>query len=134
MTTANAALYRVSLPVPDIAQAARFYGEVEAPGERVSPGRHYFDCAGTILSLYDPVADGDGLEGGWHHHPSQYLYFAVADIAAMRDRVMASGASDVTDIREFPWGERAFYARDPFGSPIASVEESTTFRGGGFFK
>lgn len=64
MTTANAALYRVSLPVPDIAQAARFYGEVEAPGERVSPGRHYFDCAGTILALYDPVADGDGLEGG----------------------------------------------------------------------
>ncbi len=30
-------------------------------GERVSPGRHYFDCEGVILACFDPRADGDGM-------------------------------------------------------------------------
>ena len=53
-------LYRVIHPVKDIEIAARFYSEVlDASGERISPGRHYFDCEGTILACYDPIADGD---------------------------------------------------------------------------
>ena len=45
-------LYRVIIPVADIEQAAHFYGTVFAVnGERVSPGRHYFDCGGTTLAL-----------------------------------------------------------------------------------
>jgi predicted enzyme related to lactoylglutathione lyase len=36
-----AKLYRVILPVNDIEAAAQFYGDVfQAPGKRVSPGRH----------------------------------------------------------------------------------------------
>jgi catechol 2,3-dioxygenase-like lactoylglutathione lyase family enzyme len=54
-------LFRVILPVTDIEEAKKFYGLVLGmPGERVSPGRHYFDCGGTVLACYDPVADGDG--------------------------------------------------------------------------
>jgi hypothetical protein len=53
-------LYRVILPVRGIDSAAAVYARLlEKPGARISPGRHYFDCGGTILACYDPVADGD---------------------------------------------------------------------------
>ena len=76
-------LYRVINPVKDIEIATRFYAEVfDISGERISPGRHYFDCEGTILACYDPRADGDDEGGGWRHHTNQYLYFAVDDLDA----------------------------------------------------
>lgn len=28
-----------------------------------------------------------------------------------------------------PWGERCFYAKDPFGNPICFVDERTVFLG-----
>ena len=62
-------LFRVILPVDEIDRAASFYAELPGlRGERVSPGRHYFNCRGTILACYDPVADGDGKGDGWHRH------------------------------------------------------------------
>jgi catechol 2,3-dioxygenase-like lactoylglutathione lyase family enzyme len=72
-------LYRVILPVSDIERAAEFYGLMLGHrGERVSPGRHYFDCGGTILACYDPAADGDPVGEGWRFHENQYVYFASA--------------------------------------------------------
>ncbi len=128
-------LYRVILPVSDIEGAVRFYAVIlEIKGERVSPGRHYFDCGGTVLACYDPVADGDALGDGWRQHPSQYLYFSVQDLAAARERLGAAGARNVTEIREHPWGECSFYARDPFGNPICLVQAGTEFRGGRFIE
>jgi extradiol dioxygenase family protein len=45
-------LFRVIVPVSDIERAAHFYGALLGDvGQRVSPGRHYFDCEGTILVL-----------------------------------------------------------------------------------
>ena len=127
---ASARLYRVILPVADIERAAAFYGAVfEVAGERVSPGRHYFDCGGVILACYDPVADGDPLGGGWVHHENQYLYFSVPELAAIRARVAQAGGRNLTEIEEMPWGERLFYALDPLGSRICFVQEDTVFRG-----
>ena len=123
-------LYRVILPVSDIEQAAEFYARLLAvPGERVSPGRHYFDCGGTILACYDPRADGDEIGAGWSHHPNQYLYFAVGDLEAAHRRAARAGCPELGDVTLMPWGERLFYARDVFGSPICFVDERTTFTG-----
>ena len=123
-------LYRVILPVMDIEDAAAFYGHVlDLPGERVSPGRHYFDCDGTILACYDPVADGDDTAPAWRHHFNQYIYFAVEDLSDVRERVHRAGGTSVTEITAMPWGERLFYALDPFGNPISFVEDSTAFTG-----
>src|SRR5882672_8091887 len=89
-------LFRVILPVTDIEAAKRFYGLVLGiPGQRVSPGRHYFDCGGTVLACYDPVADGDGLQEGWKHHPRQYVYFAVSDLDATHQQAMDAGGTIV---------------------------------------
>lgn len=123
-------LYRVILPVSDIELTARFYAHVfETEGERVSPGRHYFDCGGVILACYDPVADGDSLGKGWVHHESQYLYFSVPDLEAVRDRIERAGGTNLTEIEDMPWGERIFYALDPTGGRISFVDESTAFTG-----
>ena len=123
-------LYRVIRPVPDIKRAAEFYGAVfGASGERVSAGRHYFNCGGTILACYDPVADGDGEQGNWHFHPSQYLYFAATDLEGTLAPVQTAGGMIDSGIETMPWGERMFYARDPFGSRISFVDERTLFTG-----
>lgn len=123
-------LYRVILPVNDIDRAARFYGKLlDHPGERVSPGRHYFDCGGTILACYDPTADGDEVGEGWRHHPLQYVYFAVPDLEAVFRRAEEAHAGQLEPIAKMPWGERMFYAVDPFGNPISFVDEKTIFTG-----
>ena len=126
-------LFRVILPVDSIDQAVSFYAELLGfPGERVSPGRHYFNCGGTILACYDPVADGDGRGDGWHLHFNQYCYFGVEDLEGVLDRARILDCRVLGQgISEMPWGERLFYALDPFGNPICFVDSKTLFTGSG---
>ena len=127
----NARLYRVILPVPDISRAAAFWSEVlDTPGERVSPGRHYFDCGGTILACYDPRADGDDFDA----RPNQEnLYFAVENLENAFERARGAagaGGGRVDDrIETRPWGERSFYMSDPFGNSLCFVDAATVFTG-----
>lgn len=121
-------LFRVILPVSNIDEAARFYEHVLAiPGARVSPGRYYFDCGGTILACFDPRADGDA----WDATPNpDHVYFAVDDLAAVLARCREEGCKRLDEeIKTRPWGERSFYADDPFGNKICFVDRNTIFTG-----
>jgi catechol 2,3-dioxygenase-like lactoylglutathione lyase family enzyme len=128
-------LFRVVLPVGDIHRATTFYARVlEQSGRRVSPGRHYFDCEGTILACYDPRADGDGFDATPLPEP---VYIAVDDLEAALERCRAEGAlfssavipgvGAIGDIAVRPWGERSFYVRDPSGNPLCFVSRETVF-------
>jgi catechol 2,3-dioxygenase-like lactoylglutathione lyase family enzyme len=130
-------LYRVIVPVSDIEAAQSFYATVlGSAGSRVSPGRHYFECEGTILACFDPVADGDGYAAVPGREP---LYFAVSDLAATFAACRSAGARFSEDeppgvgprgqIFRRPWGEESFYASDPFGNPLCFVDRSTVFTG-----
>jgi len=130
-------LFRVILPVSDIETAQRFYSAVlGSPGTRVSPGRHYFDCDGTILACFDPIADGDGYQPTPLPEP---IYLAVADLHAAFDACRAGGATfseasppgvgPLGAIAQRPWGEESFYASDPFGNPLCFVSSTTVFTG-----
>lgn len=130
-------LYRVILPVRDIEQATRFYAAVlGSPGRRVSPGRHYFECEGTILACFDPQADGDGYAAKANTEP---LYFAVSDLRATHQACQAAGAQlasgsppgvgPLGQIAKRPWGEESFYASDPFGNPLCFVARESVFTG-----
>src|SRR3954452_6661539 len=105
-------LYQVILPVSGIENTAQFYARVLAiNGERVSPGRHYFDCGGTILACFDPRADGDPFDA--RPNPD-HIYLSVTDLEAFYERAKSAGCSRIDDnIKTFPWGERCFYAKDP---------------------
>jgi catechol 2,3-dioxygenase-like lactoylglutathione lyase family enzyme len=121
-------LFRVILPVSDIALAERFYSQLLGmPGKRVSPGRHYFDCGGTILACFDAKADGDSIIPKPN---SEHTYFSVSDLQGSYDRALAAGCQWIEDkIQSRPWGETSFYARDPFGNPVCFVDEATMFKG-----
>jgi len=125
-------LYRVIVPVTDLARAVSFYSSLlEQDGERVSPGRHYFDLGGTILAVYDPEADGDEVES-WRHHSNQYLYIGFDDLEGAFQRARDLEAELLSqEIASMPWGERLVYLRDPFGNPICLVDMETLFLGSG---
>lgn len=124
------------MPVTDIDAASRFYSALFGnPGFRVSRGRHYFECGGVILAVYDAVADGDAAPVRPH---AEHVYFAVSDLAAFFDRAQALGglATETGDgglpmgaIAQRPWGERSFYLADPSGNPLCFVDEQSVFRG-----
>ncbi len=129
-------LFRVIVPVGDIERAAGFYAVVlGAAGVRVSAGRHYFDCGGTILACYDPRADGDD---GPPRPNAEWLYLSVPDLEGTYEACRRAGASfsheDVHGepggrIATRPWGERSFYVEDPFGNKLCFVERGTEFVG-----
>jgi uncharacterized glyoxalase superfamily protein PhnB len=122
-------LFRVILPVSDIGAAASFYAHVLGmPGSRVSSGRHYFDCGGTILACYDALADGDTEQVGPN---PQHVYFSVDDLDAAHERAREAGCRGLTDIEVRPWGERSFYGHDPFDNPVCFVDSQTLFTGEG---
>jgi predicted enzyme related to lactoylglutathione lyase len=128
-------LFRVL--VTDIERAGHFYEKVLAiRGKRISPGRHYFDCEGTILACYDPKADGDGYTATPIPEP---IYLSVDDLEAVFQRAEEAGAQFPQDvvpdvgplgkIAVRPWGERSFYASDPFGNPLCFVSHESVFTG-----
>ena len=129
-------LFRVILPVSDVDAAARFYGSVLGQaGSRVSEGRHYFDCEGTILACFDSKRE-DGYEAKPNPEP---LYLAVDDLESVFAAVGRAGGvlssarggpeGAMGEIEMRPWGERSFYADDPFGNPLCFVDRKTMFTG-----
>ncbi len=126
-------LFRTILHVSDMDQAAAFYAKLlDTPGRRIAPSRHYFDCGPVILALVNPTG-----EGGTAKTNPDYVYFAVQDLAAVHARARELGClsggevhgESAGEIVVRPWGERSFYAYDPFGNGLCFVDERTIFRG-----
>jgi catechol 2,3-dioxygenase-like lactoylglutathione lyase family enzyme len=126
-------IYRVSLEVADSKKAHRFYSKLLGiEGRLVGGGRVYFDCGPVILALVDVSAA--------RRKPrpiSQDVYFAVNDVEAFHARAKKLRCLSREDVHgepagalvERPWGERSFYAEDPFGNGLCFVDERTLFTG-----
>lgn len=127
-------IFRVIMPVKDVDAASRFYGALlGAEGERVTSGRHYFDCSGVLLACWDPLADGDPASPG--PNPGHVYLSTSEPFETVRRRALDAGASfDATRgvIAHQPWGEESFYARDPWGNPFCIVECGTEYLGNEF--
>src|SRR6188768_3836021 len=84
-TTAVPTVFRVTLQVSNLEEAATFYAKLLAtPGQRHPGARHYFDCGGVILAILDTRM------GGLTPTPApKSLYFAVEDIDAAHGRAHA---------------------------------------------
>ncbi len=131
---AGAHLFRVVLPAPDMERAVAFYRQLlGTAGERIDATRHYFRCGGTILAVVDPSEHSPGRAfGGVEFRANvEHLYFAVPDLKERYAVARKAGCAWVEEkITRRPWGEKSFYARDPFGNPICFVDEKTVFTGG----
>lgn len=132
----SATLFRVVLPVADLDRAAAFYGALldHDGGRRVSPNRHYLDCGPVILGLVIP--DGGPGSARPNREP---VYLAVDDLDAAHARAASLGCLFDGEYLGAPggaavtraWGERSFYAVDPFGNPLCFVAAGTEFTGRG---
>ena len=121
-------IFRVVIPVSDTEKAVAFYSRLlGVPGRGVGGGRHYFDCGGVILALLDK-----------QHAPlPEYIYFSVSDLEAVYERACELHCLSTAEVHDAPaskivtrpWGERSFYAYDPFGNGLCFVDENTLFTG-----
>jgi catechol 2,3-dioxygenase-like lactoylglutathione lyase family enzyme len=127
-------LYRIILQVDNLDRAEEFYGKLLGDRGRRIPRafRHYIDCGPVILALVDVTADNEKPQP-----LPDYIYFAVNDVEAVYERarqLQCLSSEDVHgesagDLVKRPWGERSFYAHDPWGNGLCFVDENTLFTG-----
>ena len=124
-------LFRVTVEVGNLDEAATFYSRLfGSEGKRHPGARHYFDCGGVIVAVLDPT------QGGLTPTPGpKSLYFAVRDLEAVHKRASALGAlapykvhgEAAGTIVKRPWGERSFYVVDRWGNDLCFVEDGTLY-------
>ena len=126
----TARLFRVAAEVGDPDEATSFYRELFGQSPRpVGGGRLYLTFDGTILALI--------ASRGTPRDLPQDLYFEVDDLEAFHERARKLGAIGDDDVHgepggsivERPWGERSFYAQDPWGNGLCFVQSGTIFTG-----
>ena len=71
------------------------------------------------------------------HTAAKALYFNTINLDSVHERAAALGSLSADevhglrggDISVKPWGERSFYANDPWGNPLCFVEAGTEYAG-----
>lgn len=124
--------FRLNVEVGDLDRAAEFYQQLFGISGRMQAGsRVYFACGAVTLQVVDVSA------GRAPHPAAKALYFTVRDLDAAHARAAKLGclaegsvhgeSGGAISVR--PWGERSFYADDPWGNPLCFVEEGTVYAG-----
>jgi predicted enzyme related to lactoylglutathione lyase len=123
-------LFRTTLEVGDPDEASVFYRGLFGDRPRpVGGGRYYLDCGGVILALISTGQTPRAIP--------QQLYFEVEDLEAVHARAADLGALSAESVHgrpggeivTRPWGERSFYAQDPWGNGLCFVQSGTLFIG-----
>ena len=86
------------------------------------------------------VADSQGGMLEFYHNPkgalpdypamnplTLHLAFAVDDVEAERDKLLAAGATDAGEIETTPTGDRLLFLRDPWGVPLQLLTRAEPF-------
>ena len=122
-------LFRLNIEVGALEQAAPFYAELLGQEGRMQMGaRCYFRAGEVTLQV---------VEVERPQLAAKALYFAVGDLDEIHKRAAALGClsgemvhgTQAGDPVVRPWGERSFYAEDPWGNPLCFVDEGTIYAG-----
>jgi len=120
-------MFRINIEVGDLAAAVSFYTKLLGiEGRRQAGSRCYFECGSVTLQ----VLDVSSLRGP--HPAAKSLYFTVNDLEAAYERAKALKCLSPADVHGAtggeiavrPWGERSFYAEDPWKNPLCFVGAS----------
>lgn len=127
MTTPS--LFRINIEVGDLEAAHRFYAELLRQEGRPQMGRRvYFEAGAVTLQVVQTEAP---------HTAAKALYFLIDDLDAVHARAQALGCLSAEAVHGEPggqpvvrpWGERSFYADDPWGNPLCFVQAGTVYEG-----
>ena len=126
-------VFRVMVEVSDLNRAVDFYSRLLGiEGRMLRGSRAYYDCGPVILAVLDPTP------GGVTPKPNvDDIYFAVSDLEKIHARARELGClsteqvhdESAGDIVVHPWGERSFYAKDPWDNGLCFVDEKTLYTG-----
>ena len=130
-TVSGPQLFRVTLEVTDLERAKKFYEELLGiKGKTVQGTSLYFDCGGTVLQIEDVSASGPA------HPCARSIYFSVSSVDAVHKRarklkclsleLVQNKAGGAVFVR--PWGEKCFYADDPWFNSICFVQSGTELK------
>ena len=131
MSNETPKIFRITVEVGNLDQAAAFYAKLLANEGKRHPGaRHYFDCGGVILAVIDPTQGGTAPTPG-----PKSIYFAVKDLDAVHARAKGLKAlapykvhgGPAGEPTKRPWGERSFYVVDPWGNDLCFCEDGTLY-------
>lgn len=123
------ALFRINVEVSDLDRAEAFYETLfGVQGRRQAGARVYFDCGAVALQVLEVPAP---------HPAAKALYFCATDLDAVHARAeqLACLSQELVHgesagaIKVRPWGERSFYAEDPWANPLCFVEAGTIYAG-----
>ena len=124
-------LEHVALNLPDPVAAAQWYADnlamrvVKSTPE--APFMHFVaDSQGGMLEFYR------NPNGAVPDYPAMspytlHLAFAVENIEAERDRLLAAGATDASKIETTPTGDQLLFLRDPWGVPLQLLKRADPF-------
>ena len=124
--------FRLNVEVGDLDAATSFYTKLLGVQGRKQPGhRCYFDCGPVTLQVLDVSSKSQP------HPAAKSLYFTVKNLDAVFDRAQALSCLSREEVHDAPgggivvrpWGERSFYAEDPWGNSLCLVEEGTVYTG-----
>lgn len=125
-------LFRLNVEVGDLNSAISFYTKLLGiEGRKQAGSRCYFECGPVTLQVLDVSSQRQP------HTAAKALYFTVSDLESAYERAKALRCLSREDVHDAPgggivvrpWGERSFYAVDPWGNPLCFVEEGTVYTG-----
>ncbi|MFY9748722.1 MAG: VOC family protein [Acidobacteriaceae bacterium] len=122
--------FRLNVEVGNLDDAVSFYAKLLGVEGRKQPGhRCYFVCGAVTLQVLDVSSVSQP------HPAAKSLYFTVRNLEAAFGRAKALSCLSREDVHDAPgggivvrpWGERSFYAEDPWKNPLCFVEEGTVY-------
>lgn len=125
-------LFRLNVEVGDLESAVAFYSKLFGlPGRRQAGSRCYFECGPVTLQVLDVSSRSQP------HPAAKALYFTVRNLEAAFERAQELKCLSRESVHDAPgggivvrpWGERSFYAEDPWKNPLCFVEEGTVYAG-----
>lgn len=119
----------VAINVPAPAEMAAWYsqhlGMRIVMASKDAPYMHFIaDDAGSMMELYNnpaaPMPDYANMSPFNFH-----MAFSTSDIEAERARLIAAGATTITEITTTPRGDKLLFLRDPWSIPFQFVQRSS---------
>ena len=121
--------FRLNIEVGNLDQAIDFYSKLLDLQGRKQPGSRVYYNAGAVTLQVVQVQQP--------HTAAKALYFTLKDLDAAFERAKELGCLSQETVHDAPgggivvrpWGERSFYAEDPWKNPLCFVEEGTVYTG-----